>query len=219
MYKGILQTFVNLGNALTLFPFAVTNLIEDYENLRLLWDEVQVVCEGSTAVQVRLFALRYDDDCESSDEKKLPPPPEPLPLVPPTSGIGSISPPYLNNDNVTNPNILDKDFKEPFDPIGNECQPVLVEYEYFFVPNNRWLSSSGLVYGPVTSEVEVFDGQPWTSNLCNVPILNARSHVRVKCRGRAVSGCVCTDEEFAQLEGGNSPGSITGVRNVVFTPQ
>ena len=119
MYKGLLETFVNLGNALVLVPFIVDNKIEDYENLRLLWDEVRVVCEGSTAVQVRLFALRYDDDCESSDERELPPPPPPLPQVPPGTPIGSISPPY-DDDEVTSPSSLDEEepTPEPEFPVG-----------------------------------------------------------------------------------------------------
>lgn len=127
MYRGLLETFVNLGNALALVPFIVDDKIEDYENLRLLWDEVRVVCEGSTAVQVRLFALRYDDDCESSDERELPPPPPPLPPVPPATGIGSISDPY-EDDSITSPNPIDNVEEPPPPPEGEACTSYRVSF-------------------------------------------------------------------------------------------
>lgn len=151
-YKGILQTFVNLGIALNITPISVTNLIEDYENLRLLWDEVRVVCEGSTAVQVRLFVLRYDDDCESSDERELPPPPPPLPRIPPGTGIGSISPPY-EDDDVTSPNSLDEDV--PPEDIGSDCQTLILNFSLVFADNTTENGSFPIkgVYRPSTEQL------------------------------------------------------------------
>lgn len=129
MYKGLLQTFVNLGNALILFPFVVDNKIEEYEHLNLFWDEVLVTCESTTAVQVRLFILNHADDCESSDPFRPPPPPNPLPEVPPGTGIGTISPPY-DLDPFTSPNPLDEGV-EPEEPLfGEECQGYQIFYQY-----------------------------------------------------------------------------------------
>jgi len=107
-YEGILTTFANLGNALLLPTISVTNLIADFPNLNLLWDEAQIVCEGSTALQVKLLADEYNRCNDASvDEKKPPPPPPPLPPVPPGTPIGSISPPYDAQDTVTVPNPID----------------------------------------------------------------------------------------------------------------
>ena len=177
MYKGLLETFVNLGNALILIPFIVDNKIEDYENLRLLWDEVRVVCEGSTAVQVRLFALRYDDDCDSSDERKLPPPPPPLPQVPPGTGIGSISDPY-DEDDVTNPNPID-DLPEPPTIEGEQCAPYRGRF--------RATRSTGLV-----QEFEVdFWGEYelGSERFENRPALNSGANFFYVNRGRISSPC------------------------------
>lgn len=124
-YKGILETFVNLGNALNLGPFIIANNIEDYDHLNLFWDEVQITCESTTAIQARLFVMEHDDDCESSDPFKPPPPPPALPQIPPGTSIGSISRPY-EDDNVTNPNPLDE--LEPPPTEGEECAQYIVTF-------------------------------------------------------------------------------------------
>lgn len=118
-YKGTLQTFVNLGIALNLVPISVTNLIEEYSNLPLLWDEVRVVCEGTTAVQVRLYSLEYDDECLTQNEQELPPPEPPEPPVLPDVPIPDISLPY-DDDDITSPAPIDDIPEEP--PLeGEEC--------------------------------------------------------------------------------------------------
>ena len=105
-YDGILQSFVNLINGLAgtpggvgIFVEGVTDLIKDYENLDLGWDEVLFRCYSSTALQVRFYGLKYDV-CDPDKDKKHrpPPPPPPLPKVPPDTPIGDISPPYEGDD-------------------------------------------------------------------------------------------------------------------------
>lgn len=94
-YEGILTTFFNLGNALSLPSISVTNLIKDYESLALSWDQVLFSCYGSTALQVRFFGLNFDTcNPENDKTKRLPPPPPPRPRVPPNTPITDISPPY-----------------------------------------------------------------------------------------------------------------------------
>lgn len=154
-YKGILETFVNLGNALNLAPFIIANNIEDYEHLNLFWDEVQITCESTTAVQVRLFVLEHDDDCESSDPFRPPPPPPPLPPIPPNTSIGNISRPYPGDD-VTQPNPLDELEPPPLFPVGNACQRIRIRGRVLLAPSGiiNWEEQ---FWGPVE---DVFFNQP-----------------------------------------------------------
>ena len=149
MYKGLLETFVNLGNALILIPFVVDDKIADYEHLNLFWDEVLVTCEGTTAVQVRLFILNHADDCESSDPFRPPPPPNPLPEVPPGTGIGNISLPY-DLDPFTRPNELDEDVPTP--PEGEECAIYRIDYQYT-TTGNQTLTNFGFVRGEYRQDI------------------------------------------------------------------
>jgi len=106
-YAGILQTFVNLSLALAqtpgsvgLTPIYVENTIEDYQNLRMSWNEVRLQCYADTAINLRLYALRYDV-CDDDYDADIPPSePEPLPYEPfaPGTPIEGISKPY---DEVT----------------------------------------------------------------------------------------------------------------------
>lgn len=65
--NAILQSILNLSVALAatpggqgLSPISFTNVISAYENLRLSWDECRVVCYADTALQVRLYRIKYD---------------------------------------------------------------------------------------------------------------------------------------------------------------
>lgn len=87
-YEGILQTFVNLGNGLAGTPGGIglsvtpiTDLIKDYENLRLAWDEIRLQCYADTAISLRLSRLKYDT-CDEDKDKDKPPPPPPDPIEP-----------------------------------------------------------------------------------------------------------------------------------------
>lgn len=148
-YKGILETFVNLGNALNLAPFIIANNIEDYEHLNLFWDEVQITCESTTAIQARLYVMEYDDDCESSDPFKPPPPEPPLPPVPPGTSIGSISQPY-DEDDPTSPNPLDE--LEPDPTEGEECAIYEIFYQYLST-DGVTRSNSGFVRGEYRTNI------------------------------------------------------------------
>jgi hypothetical protein len=106
-YKGVLQSFANLGTALGLTVVSVQDTIKDFKNLNLNWDEARFVCEGSSALQVRLYQSKYEscDSALTKEDKPTPPPPGRTP-VPPTTPITDISRPY-DNDTVTQPNSTD----------------------------------------------------------------------------------------------------------------
>lgn len=147
-YEGILTTFFNLGNALALPSISVTNLIQDFTNLNMAWDECQFVMEGSTLLQVRLFGDEYERCNDASvDEKKPPPPPNPLPPVSPGVGVGDISPPYDDDDTVTNPNPIDS-VPAPEFPQGNRCS----RYSVFVTcrdNNNSLFSDTSQFFGEI----------------------------------------------------------------------
>lgn len=86
--------------------------IATFSNLKLLWDEVRIVCHLDTAIQARLRMDIYDDCGDDYYEKEPPPPPAPLPKVPKGTSIGDISPPYEDDDDVTSKNPLDE-YPEP----------------------------------------------------------------------------------------------------------
>lgn len=107
-YEGTLQTFFNLGNALSLPSISVTNLIKDFSYLSFYWDEIQVVCEADTAVQVRIFAKKLDSCNEDNNKDDTPPPPPPpKPTSTPGQGRQDVDQPYDSDDKVTKPNAID----------------------------------------------------------------------------------------------------------------
>lgn len=120
-YAGILQSFINLTNALAFTPgglgltyLSVTDLIKDYEYLNLSWDEVRVVCYADTAINLKLVALEHDScDDQSNRPRKPPPPPPPPPSVPPGTPVEGLDPPYEEDD-----------FTEPYDGDSNEEEPI-----------------------------------------------------------------------------------------------
>jgi len=106
MYEGVLQTFVNLGLALSLIPISVENKIAEFENVNPLPDRIIVKCYGSAAVRLVLKGKKYDK-CDPSDDEPVeepPVPPPPIEPVPPGTPL-DVSPPYDPDD-----------LAEPFDP-------------------------------------------------------------------------------------------------------
>lgn len=103
-YAGMLESFAALSRLVILSNpllslatdvVSITDLIKDYENLRLSWDEARINCYADTAISFRLSALKYDVcDPEKDKDKPPPPPPPPIPPVPPGQPIFDISPPY-----------------------------------------------------------------------------------------------------------------------------
>lgn len=111
-YKGVLQTFVNLGLALLLPPISVQNDIAEYTRLEVPYDEVVVSCYADSAVSVTLYQLRYEVcGADSGLDQALPELPPPPAQTPPGTPI-TPSDPYDEN----NPN-------EPYAPSDVDQQP------------------------------------------------------------------------------------------------
>ena len=112
-YEGLLQSFFNLGVALQLQPVTKENDVAPWRPINTFWDEVQVTCEGTTAVQLRLY-IQALEDCDGQDDNipDEPPPPDlPEPLIPPFFPI-EVSPPYDPDDP-----------DEPYAPIPTDSLP------------------------------------------------------------------------------------------------
>lgn len=96
VYTGILQTFFNLGNALSLPSISVTNNTTEMSFSETIWDTVKAVCYANTQIQLRLYARQWDACGEEpiSFSSALPPddnpPTKKLPGTPATDN----SPPY-----------------------------------------------------------------------------------------------------------------------------
>lgn len=123
-YQGILQTFYNLSIALAatpggqgLTPLTITDLIKDYESLRLAWDEIRVQCYADTGISLRLDRLKYDVcEPEKDRDKPPPPPPPPIPPVPPGEPF--------ENDPAYDEDTQDDNNSQPFP--GDEPQEVVI---------------------------------------------------------------------------------------------
>lgn len=101
-YAGVLQSIYNLAVALSgtvggvgLNATTIDNAIADFTFLRLSWDELRVKCYADTALQLRLYRLRYDGcvDAETADID-APIPDAPIPKVPSGTPISSLTLPY-----------------------------------------------------------------------------------------------------------------------------
>jgi hypothetical protein len=156
-YEGILSTFFNLGNALNLPSISVTNAIQDYKSLALSWDEILFNCYSNTALQIRFYKLDYDVCNPGNDDSDdPPPPPPPLPLVPPGTAIGDISPPYDEGD-------FDDGNTDPFEgdeipeppPEFADCQPVRVTFSGVR-PNGTIFSTTADLLAPIV-DIRIFN--------------------------------------------------------------
>jgi len=137
-YAGILQTFFNLGNALALPSISVTNHIEDWLHINLLFDEIKVVCYADTAVRIVVESISYDLCPEQEDKEGFPPPPPPPnpPPVPPGTPLQDsdvpLSDPYdgENDDGDTVPHPIDVVEEPPEFPQGERCARYYITYSF-----------------------------------------------------------------------------------------
>jgi len=129
------------------------SVIKEFPNLEMIWDEIHVVCQDDTALQVRLLADTYSECGEDYYQKKPPPPPPPLPPVTPGTPIGDISPPY-EDDDVTNP--FPEDSTPPPTPEGGDTggtsggRVYSLTYQVKQFPGGSVLTRAGIwILGPV----------------------------------------------------------------------
>lgn len=149
MYKGVLQSYVNLATALSLPVISVTDLIKDYEYLDLMWDEVRVVCYADAALKLRLYALPNDKCQDDADKPRKPPKPPAIPPVPPGTPI-EVDEPYEddpeNPDDVTDPYEGD-DY--PPGPGGETCVKYDISWSVYDSLLGRSQSGTTQVWGEV----------------------------------------------------------------------
>lgn len=132
-YKGILQTFFNLGNALLLPAISVQNEIAAYSRLETPYNQVVVKCYADSAVAVSLYQLNYEQ-CGSdsgSFQSLTGLPSSPVQTAPGTPIVPS--PPYDPNDanEPYFPNGLDSGFA----PVISDC---VLQYDYVDLLNSSF---------------------------------------------------------------------------------
>jgi hypothetical protein len=130
-YDGILQTFTNLGLALSQTPGGVglyvlptVDKIKDYEYLNFLFDEIRAVCYADTSIELKIYVTKHDTcDPDKDKPKKPPPPPPPRSPRPPGEQEPDISSPYdpgsdprVGDGGNTDPSPIDKPPVIPDDP-------------------------------------------------------------------------------------------------------
>ncbi len=147
MYDGLLETFVNLGEALNLTVVSVENTIGAYYHLPLFFDQINVQIFADAAFQFNLIGLPYDY-CQLAYSVPNPQPtpptkPTPVPIGTPTN----ISEPYAG-DTTTNPAPIDDGYVPP--PSGIACQVynVALKYQRQDTPGTDFNVTVG-VYGQI----------------------------------------------------------------------
>ena len=207
-YEGTLQTFFNLGNALSLPSISITNLVKDYESLSLSWDEIRFVCYGGTALQARFFKLDFDACNPDNDRtKRLPPPLPPLPLLPPNTPIGSISLPYDENDDDTEPFDGDQFEEEELEPPGEECVLYNIVVRHGQNYGEPFIERAATVYGQVLG-VRI------------IAVSGVQNAVQVNSRGffNSNSPTPCAEQEWRTLFTSDSIALSPNPEIVLFEP-
>lgn len=170
----IFESFVNLETALGLPVISVYNGIKDFTALRIDWDTILIQCYADTAIQLRLFRLKYEV-CKADDDRQEPPPPPPAkpPQVPPGTPLSNnnypVSPPYTEGDTAPYPDDIPS---IPTFPQGGECEKVAIVYR------TRVHDTTGDgVTEPSDNGVVVF------APVDNVAIGSDSTKIEVTCRG------------------------------------
>lgn len=181
-YEGTLVTLANLGLSLGAPPLSYQDLIKDYENLNLTWDEIRIACYADTALQLRLYKRNYDTcNADKDDQPPPPPPPPPLPPVPPGTPIADISPPYdrTDNDDGNSTPFPGDDVPPPPPPVPESCDICLVTITAKAVPQGNTVTivghsgNNGVQYAPIVSvqiagpALNVIGGKIVGSGSCN----------------------------------------------------
>lgn len=213
VYEGILQTFVNLGNALNLVPISVNNSIALYRHTDLWFDEIKVVCYADTAIRLKLESKPYDfcPEQQSITPDPSPAPPPSVDSIPPGTPLGgdfSVSPPYdtdTDDNGDTRPYVIDV-LEEPL-PEGSACQayPIRITYDVLLNDGVTWVPANvnQIIYGEYVLQPILIpvDGNPQLTKEIQMP-----------CRGLVAPGLGC--ETFGNYRVRNlfPPGSQ--IRNV-----
>ncbi len=201
VYEGILQTFVNLGNALNLVPVSVVNNISSYRHTKLWFDEIKVVCYADTAIKLTLESKPYDF-CPGQEDYQPDPPPPPPPVVssiPPGTPLGAgfpASPAYDgNNDNGDSVPFDGDESGIPPQLEGDTCSTYTVRLIGEASDNNggSWFSIqyTATVYGEYSLD-PIFDGDP--------TIPGGLDSVKILARGRVALGEICGEIQQVTIQ-------------------
>jgi len=194
-YKGILQTFFNLGNALNLPSISIQNDIADYTRLHPAWDEVVFNCYADSAIRASLYSLPYENCGTDSGLSQTPfIPPTPPVQVPPGEPI-EVSEPYQPGEvnEPYSPAPIDI-VPEPPEPEleGNQCQ----RWKLFIDRRVNGISqgvSEPLIWAEFIRSVELRVGGQVVSNPYTAPVDPPSASYNftfwVECRGGQFDSC------------------------------
>lgn len=210
-YAGILQTFVNLGNALALIPYVVANNIEDWVHTNLLFDEIKVVCYADTAVRISVRSSKFNlcpDQEEKEPDDPPPPPPNPPPVPPGTPLTDTDTPlsePYdgEDDDGDTVPHPIDEVPPVPEFPQGERC------VKYYVYVSCRTATSNF----PVTTTAQLF------GEIEDIFLSEDNTQVKVTCYGEWATPFVfCPDSLQDKLVLSASEGFNPDTLEYTITP-
>jgi hypothetical protein len=185
-YKGILQTFFNLGNALSLPSISIQNDIATYTRFESPFSQVAIKCYADAAIAVSLYQLKYevcgDDSGQFQETPVLPPPPAQTPPGDPITP----SEPYDPNDTSEPYAPAGVDIPDEPEPefVGNECQRyrIVIEYTREGIPGTSTNSPRPFAPVQISSVRGVKNGIPYEFD--NLPPGGSGSYsIQVFCRG------------------------------------
>jgi hypothetical protein len=209
-YDGVLDSLINLSIAISqtpgglgLIPISKVNLIKDYENLRMAWDECRLVCYADTAIRLQLYRLQYDVCNPEFEKDKEPPSPPPPPVVPPGDSIEGIDDAYDEESDDGNTIPFPGDTPAPPPTQGTTCvrYNVLVSYlNTLGVPTERSLP----YYGEI-GELRRVTGAYGEA-------------VSLEIQSRGPGGGACGEFRFVRFTGGNNTSNYNNPVIVSITP-
>lgn len=184
-----------------------TSVIEEFSNLSMIWSELRFCCHSNTGLRVSLYRELYDQ-CSDDYREKAPPPPPPPP-VPSDSNvpIQDVSPPYVDDDDVTSKYPDDEYFQPepPEFPIGNQCAGYDVTVSGTVVAGGLVQTNSIAVFG----KVEFVGLDPSNPN-----------QIIVTCYGDLLApGAFCRSTPITYVLLGSSSGYVSGSVTYTVTPR
>ena len=186
-YQGILDSFANIATGLQLIVVQKQNNLKDFRTVPFYFDEIKVVCEADTAIQLELWKKNdfiCDDENNQGDfptPPDRPPPPSRKPPGTPLNNPGDLSPSYDgNNDNGDSEPFEGDESKPPTQ--GVQCEKYRVRYSYVYsvLGNPR-------TYGDVVVWGEI--GEISATYQTGVPGVGALALLYLECRGYGNAPC------------------------------
>jgi len=198
-YAGTLETFENLGVAAGYPPFVTENLTVEMLTMEILIDQINVKMYADTAFQFALKGRPYSY-CGDENPPSEPPPdppekPEPVDPQVPTE----ISPPYEEDDDITNPAPIDDDYVPPDpDPIGEACERYRIQITLTVLGST--FNAEGFCWGLFSPTVSVDPSN--------------NTYVVMPCQGGQAESCQSEIGSYRIYSAGSPITSVTYVGNI-----